>query len=321
MHRSSATATRCAPPIDHWPGRLVDLGDIELFVRSSPAPEGAEPAMFVHGLGGSSTNWTDLMDALREPAPGQAAWPALSCDAVDLPGHGHSPPARHDDYSIRAQARVVAELIEQRGRGSVHLIGNSLGGAVCTKLAARRPDLVRTLTLISPALPDLRPRLIPARISALRIPGLGTWLIRRSIRMPAPQRVAVTVRDVYFDPGLVHPDRFAEEVAELERADQLGYAGDVLLKSAKAVITEYFRRGRKSLWREAAQVRAPVLAIYGSHDRLVDARMAARAARTFPRIRVVVLPRTGHVAQMERPSEVAREMRIMMSGTTRPSPA
>ena len=36
----------------------------------------------------------------------------------------------------------------------MHLIGNSLGGAVCVKVAATRPDLIRTLTLISPALPD-----------------------------------------------------------------------------------------------------------------------------------------------------------------------
>ena len=71
--------------------------------------------------------------------------------------------------------------------------------------------------------------------------------------------------------------------------------------------------GPDSLWRDAAQVTAETLAIYGSHDRLVDPKMAVRAARTFPRARVVVLQRTGHVAQMERPDEVAREMRIMMS--------
>jgi len=87
----------------------------------------------------------------------------------------------------------------------------------------------------------------------------------------------------------------------------------VLLGSAKGVISEYFRRGPQTLWRDAAQVTADVLAIYGSHDRLVDPKMAVCAARTFRHPRVVVLPRTGHVAQMERPAEVATEMRIMMS--------
>jgi pimeloyl-ACP methyl ester carboxylesterase len=50
-----------------------------------------------------------------------------------------------------------------------------------------------------------------------------------------------------------------------------------------------------------------VLAIYGSHDRLVNPRMAGRAARAFPDGRVIVLPGTGHVAQMEHPVRVAAE--------------
>ena len=63
----------------------------EVFVRSAPAPEGAEPALFVHGLGGSATNWTDLMDLLRKPPADRPDEPALACEALDLPGFGFSP--------------------------------------------------------------------------------------------------------------------------------------------------------------------------------------------------------------------------------------
>jgi pimeloyl-ACP methyl ester carboxylesterase len=199
----------------------------------------------------------------------------------------------------------------------VHLIGNSLGGAVCTKLAAIRPDLVKTVTLISPALPDLRPRPGSARVSALRIPGFGTWMMRRMAKLPSRQRVAMTLRDVYFDPASVHPDRLAEEIAEVERQDTLGYVSDALLRSANGLVSEYVRRGPTALWREAAQITANVLVIHGSHDRLVDPRMAVRAARTFRHVRVVILPHTGHVAMMERPAEVVREMRIMMTDAAR----
>ena len=151
------------------------------------------------------------------------------------------------------------------------------------------------MTLVSPALPDLRPRTVPARISAVRIPGLGTWMLRRAAKLTARQRVAVTLRDVYFDPEAMHPDRLAEEIAEIERQDTLGYVSDALLKSANGVVSEYLRCGPAALWREAAQITAEVLAIYGSHDRLVDPRTVGRAARTFQHVRVVVLPRTGHV--------------------------
>jgi hypothetical protein len=61
----------------------------------------------------------------------------------------------------------------------------------------------------------------------------------------------------------------------------------------------------------------PTLVIYGSHDRLVRPAMAALAARSFRGARVVVLPRMGHVAMMERPDLVAKEMRGMLGSAAR----
>ena len=77
-------------PVPVWPGEFVGLPDVgNVFVRSAPALSGnAQPAVFVHGLGGSSTNWTDLMDVLRRPAAGgsKADLPALHGEALDLAG-------------------------------------------------------------------------------------------------------------------------------------------------------------------------------------------------------------------------------------------
>lgn len=305
-------------PTPPWPGETVSVGAGQVFVRRTPARAGAEPALFVHGLGGSATNWTDLMDVLRNPPEGGPEGPALACEALDLPGFGFSPPPAGQDYSIDGLAAAVSGLIEKRGYWPVHLIGNSLGGAVCVRVAARRTDLVRTLTLISPALPDLRPRVLPMRVTLLCAPGLGRWLLARVQRLPAAERTSIVIRDVYADPGRVHPKRRAAEVSELIRRDGLGYADDALLATARGLVTEYVRRGPRELWRDAARVTAPTLVIYGSHDRLVRAAMAARAARAFRNARAVVLPRTGHVAMMEQPAMVAREMRAMIGATRRP---
>jgi pimeloyl-ACP methyl ester carboxylesterase len=308
-------------PIPAWPGEMVELPSHRVWVRSAPAQAApaqavpAQPALFVHGLGGSGTNWTDLMGILAEPGAGGAdpAVPALDGQAVDLPGFGFSPPPADGDYSIDAKARVLAELITEQHRWPVHLVGNSLGGAVCTRLAAQRPDLVRTLTLVSPALPDLRPRLIPLRVTVICVPKLGPWLVRRAGQHPAEFRADGVVREVYQDPALMHPARRAEEIAEVLRRDELVYNDDVLIRSARGLIAEYARPGPRSLWHDAARVRAPVLVLYGSHDRLVSPARAVRAARAFPGARVLVLPRTGHVAMMERPAWVAREIRTLIS--------
>jgi pimeloyl-ACP methyl ester carboxylesterase len=296
-----------------WPGQLASFGTGEVFVRSAPALPGAEPALFVHGLGGSSANWTDLMDELRQPPTQGQPGPALACEALDLPGFGFSPPPPDGDYSIDGHASSVIGLIEKRANWPVHLVGNSLGGSICTRVAARRPDLVRTLTLISPALPDLRPRLIPLRVTVLCSPALGRWLATRAQRMSAAARSELLLKDVYFDPHSMHPKRRAEEIAELTRRDGLEYGSEVLIKTSRGLVSEYLRRGARSLWRDAARVTAPTLIIHGSHDRLVNPVLAARAARVFSRSRVVVLPRTGHVAMMERPHWVAREMRTLLA--------
>lgn len=97
--------------------RTVALPGLELAVRDRPPLRpGLPPALFVHGLGGSSQNWSDLMAQLADTVDGEA---------LDLPGFGWSPPPADRDYSVTAFARVVIRHLDAAGRGPVHLFGNS----------------------------------------------------------------------------------------------------------------------------------------------------------------------------------------------------
>lgn len=65
----------------------------------------------------------------------------------DRPGHGQSPdPGRPDDADL--DGALVAELLGDQA----HLVGHSFGGAVALAAAAQRPEAVRSLTLIEPAM-------------------------------------------------------------------------------------------------------------------------------------------------------------------------
>ncbi|WP_431895923.1 alpha/beta fold hydrolase [Nonomuraea sp. bgisy101] len=286
-------------PIAHWPGTMV--GDV--YVRSTPEG-GAEQAVFVHGLAGSATNWTDLMGELSDLVTGHA---------VDLPGAGYSPAPADGDYSVSAHARAVIGLLERIG--PAHLFGNSLGGAVCVTVAAARPDLVRSLTLVSPALPDLVPRYGPARVAASATPRLGEWVADRLRFLPAEQRINATLAMCYADASLVHPARVRDAVEELRRRDGLPYAGRALIGSARGIVAEYFRRGEQNLWCQAGRVTAPTLIIHGRRDRIVRPATARRALRAFPQVRIVLLRNAGHVAQMEVPQAVAAEARRLILET------
>jgi pimeloyl-ACP methyl ester carboxylesterase len=301
--------TELPEPIPHWPGRLVSLGDYQVYVRSVPADaEPGEPALCVHGLEGSSRNWTDLMELLR---------PRLACDALDLPGFGDSPPRPDGRYSIAALAQTVIALIERSGRGPVHLLGNSLGGAVCVHVAAARPDLIRTLTLISPALPDPRPRLDLLRFPLMSVPGIGVRLLRQVQHLPAERRVADVIATCFSDPRRFPPARLTAEVAALTRRDTFDYAAAAMIGSVRTLTAETLRRVGRPAWRDAARITAPTLVIYGRDDRLVDARMAGRAAHAFGHGRIVVMPSTGHVAHMEHPQLVAAEIGVLLAAASR----
>src|SRR5438309_1353062 len=90
-----------------WPGER----EAGLLVRRTP-PQGNEPALFVHGLGGASTNWTDLMGLLADEVDGAA---------LDLPGFGWSDPPTGPTYRLGVHVRAVVETLERWDRGPVHL--------------------------------------------------------------------------------------------------------------------------------------------------------------------------------------------------------
>ncbi len=288
--------------------RSVELPGVTLSVRSRPpAREGLPPALYVHGLGGSSLNWSALMPLLHD---------VVDSEAVDLPGFGDSPPPDDGDYSITAHARAVIRYLESAGRGPVHLFGNSLGGAVATRVAAVRPDLVRTLTLVSPALPELRVQRTAVPTGLLALPGTALLFTRITREWTAEQRVRGVLKLCYGDPARVSPEGFRHAVHEMERRLRLPYFWDAMARSARGLVSAYALGGRQGLWRQAERVLAPTLLVYGGRDQLVGFRMAQRAARAFRDARLVTLPDAGHVAMMEYPEAVALAFRELLMGAT-----
>jgi pimeloyl-ACP methyl ester carboxylesterase len=307
-------------------------GGEHVWVAEAPVPAAGanrELVLCVHGMSGAATNWTDLMAELA---------PDFDCVALDLPGSGFSPPPKTNaGYSVNALAGTVIRLIEALAPdhgapnhgapnhgapnhgGQVHLIGNSMGGAVSVRVAARRPDLVKTLTLVSPALPDLKVRRSVAHFPLVALPFIGKRLVRQwVVRFPVQNRVAGVFATCMYDPSRVHPDRFALEVEALRRRDTLSYDAASLVGAARTLVTETLRPSPFSLWRAAARVTAPSLVLFGRDDRLVHPRLADRAARVFRDGRVRVLPETGHLAQMECPAVVAALFREMVEETRPP---
>ncbi len=254
---------------------------------------------FVHGLAGASTDWTRLSGALSVLATGYS---------LDLPGSGRSDPPPQGRYSPQADADITAAAIDQVTGGPVHLVGNSYGGVVATLLAARRPDLVRTLTVISPAVPDLRltrDRGADARLGLLLLPGAARVAVDQLAAIEPIER-ARGLGDVCFG----HPESISEsdyQALALEHTWRaaLPWTHAATVATLRGLMTGYLRRGSLSFGATAAQVLAPTLVVWGTRDRLVDVRLSRRAAAAYPRAELLVLAGCGHVAQIEEPLATA----------------
>ncbi|HEU5469647.1 MAG TPA: alpha/beta fold hydrolase [Actinophytocola sp.] len=297
---SETALPRLDQTIPPWPGEERSVGDLRLHVRRTPGPTGAATAVYVHGLGGSATNWTDLAAQLSGQAPGLA---------VDLPGFGRSEPMPGFDFSLTAHAEVLARFLRGMDLGPVHLFGNSMGGAISMLYAAEHPELVRSLTLVSPAVPDLRPslrRLSDARLPLMFLPVVGPRVRHALAAMPPRDRAMQLIRLCFADPTQIPEARLAEATSEAAERAAMKWAATALARSAAGLFKAWLVPPARSLWTIAPRLTMPTLVIWGTEDKLVTVRKAPRLAKALPRARLLVLPRTGHVAQMERPVTVAR---------------
>jgi pimeloyl-ACP methyl ester carboxylesterase len=103
-------------------------------IRYEVAGEG-EPVVLVHGLSGSTGWWARNVAMLAG---------RYRVYLVDLPGFGAMRRLRRQ-FALAEAASWLSAWMESVGLGRAHLVGHSMGGYVCLRLAANRPEAVGTL--------------------------------------------------------------------------------------------------------------------------------------------------------------------------------
>lgn len=124
------------------------------------------PIVLIHGFASDATSWAPIEAHLKHR-------PLIR---IDLPGHGKSPKLRIDSFADLV--KEVRRTFDALGLEAAHLVGHSLGGAVCIALADTRPRSVASLTLIAPAGlgPDINGDALSGICNAGRPESLAPWL-------------------------------------------------------------------------------------------------------------------------------------------------
>jgi pimeloyl-ACP methyl ester carboxylesterase len=84
---------------------------------------------------------------------------------------------------------------------------------------------------------------------------------------------------------------------------------DALRTGAPRLLAGALYATRADVRAEASRIRAPTLLVWGDHDPLVPAALAADWRRALPQARLVTIPGAGHVPMIERPAEFASAVR------------
>jgi pimeloyl-ACP methyl ester carboxylesterase len=235
------------------------------------------PVLLLHGMGGSLANFPRTIELLSR---------SRRVVALDLAGFGLSDRPRDADLTPQGQARLVRGLMQALGIEQADVIGHSLGGAIALHLAARYPESVRRLVLVSSAVPG---RLIPWFLRPFWFPPVVRTIVALCLHCgPA--------REWMWRAGVWSADVLTPE---LRRAMRL----PSLVRGTTDAITRVGLALAREEPLDLSQVRQPVLLLWGAEDRWVDLKSARRLLRTLPDARLEVVPRARHMVLEERPDE------------------
>lgn len=241
--------------------------------RDGPAPRaGAKPPTVVlfHGLGASSTSFHPVIPELRR---------LYRVIVPDLPGCGFSrPPPGRDFLPFTELVDVAERFVARVAPRGAYLAGNSMGGWIAAKVAARRPGLVRGLALLNPGGPALRAEdwVDFVRILLAEERGvMGEWLQRMFHKPPLFMRFFTRdFRRIMRGPSV------AQLMASLQAEDFLSEE-------------------------EVTLVRCPAVLVWGERDRFLPEGCRTFYLKKLAGVRYEPIPDCGHCPQLECPTRTA----------------
>ena len=230
---------------------LQTVRDTQLWVQDRGPREG-EILAFSHGLLMSAELFAPQVEALSGEH---------RCVSWDHRGQGRSAPELEgDEVSIETCTEDAIVLLEKLGR-PVHFVGLSMGGFVGMRVAARRPDLVKSLVLLDTASdpePKANQKKYERLIVALRIFGLQDFLVNRVLPI-------MCGRSVMTDPKLAGHKRHVERFVRANRTD--------IYKAVNGVIR------RKACTEELAKIACPSTVMMGEEDVAISRERAELMAQ------------------------------------------
>ncbi len=238
-------------------------------------PENGTVIIMIHGFSVPYYMWNQNFSVLAKAG--------FRVIRYDIYGRGLSdrPDAVYDRRFFVTQLKELIETLKLKG--PVHLIGNSMGGAVATAFAAEFPKQVGKLVLIDPLNEQLP-------IGPYRFPLIGEYLSSICLVPFGPKR---QLQDFF------HPELFPEWPKLFREQMQYKGFGRALLSTLRNFISQdpssdYFKIARQN---------KPVLLVWGTEDRTLSTKGAMKLYHIL-HPELLWIERAGHLPHYELPEKV-----------------
>jgi pimeloyl-ACP methyl ester carboxylesterase len=234
------------------------------------------PVVFSHGFLWSGRMFDAQVAALES---------RFRCVAYDHRGQGKSEVAE-SGYSVDELTEDAAALIQALGAAPCHWVGLSMGGFIGMRLAARRPELIRSLSLLetsAAAEPLFKVFKYRALMAIARVAGVK----------PVS---GVAMKTMFGRKFLTDPSRSALRAEQRRLLEANSIPG--MIRTLTGIIE------RTTIEGELSSIRCPTLVIVGDQDVATVPAKAERIHAGIAGSRLVVVPGAGHTSTVEEPEGV-----------------
>ncbi len=270
----------------------VDVGQVKLAYVE--AGEG-EPVIFVHGIPTDYRAWTGQI------GPFSSKYHVIAYSRrLAQPNRNEM---NYEKSTIENNSQDLVGLIDELGFSSVHLVGHSYGGFAAAYCASTNPGLIRTLTLIEPAVSTMLLKNLKSRSEFI-----GLLFAHPSIAISAAR----------FQRGSLDPSLKAFREGDFDAAlrfnldgimnrhgafEQLPESVRVMTKENERTVGELMAEVPAFGGEEASKISAPTLLIHGTDSPKVLHAIVDRLRKAIPNSETSIISRAAHFPHFEKPQE------------------
>jgi pimeloyl-ACP methyl ester carboxylesterase len=271
---------------------IVDNFGVNLFYVEKGT---GQPVVFVHGIPTDYRAWNSQLDVFSD-----------HYRAIAYSRRYAQPNKREGDISDSTVENNAADLVgltKSLGAGPIHLVGHSYGGFIAAYCASKNPELVKTLTLVDPAVSTL----------LVRDPKNPIQFLSLLVRSPS-----TAVSAAKFTTGSLNPSLAAFHRGEYDVALRLNVDGimnrkdafekfpepvQVMMKENEKTVGELGTRFPVFTKQDAAKISSPTLLVNGTDSPKFFHSIVDELAKAVPNTEITKIPGSAHFPHVENPAE------------------